>query len=114
VFEVSKRIWSTKIEENESTKKELIETFKILEGKLCDKPYFGGETFGFVDLALITFYSRFYSAEMFGNFSIEAEFPEINAWAKRCMQKDTVAKSIPDQKKVYEFLVQMRKQLGLD
>ncbi|GMY33526.1 probable glutathione S-transferase parC [Fagus crenata] len=114
VFKVSKRIWSTKIEENESAKKELIETFKILEGKLCDKPYFGGETFGFVDLALITFYSRFYSAEMFGNFSIEAEFPEINAWAKRCMQKDTVAKSIPDQKKVYEFLVQMRKQLGLD
>ena len=32
MFEVSKRIWSTKIEENESTKKELIETFKILVG----------------------------------------------------------------------------------
>ena len=109
-----KRIWFTKGEEREEAKKDFIESFKILEGQLSDKSYFGGETFGFVDIALITFYNRFYSSEMLGEFSIEAECSKIIAWAKRCLQKDTVAKSLPDQKKVYEFLVQLRNKLGLD
>ena len=109
-----KRIWFTKGEEREEAKKDFIESFKILEGELSDKSYFGGETFGFVDIALITFYNRFYSSEMLGEFSIEAECPKIIAWAKRCLQKDTVAKSLLDQKKVYEFLVQLRNKLGLD
>ena len=106
VCSVEKRIWFTKGEECEEAKKEFIESSKILEGELSDKPYFGGKTFGFVDIALITFYSRFYSFEMFGKFSIEAEFPKIIAWARRCIQKDTshtTAKSLPNQKKVYEF-----------
>ena len=103
VCSVEKRIWFTKGEEREEAKKEFIESFKILEGDLSNKPYFGGETFGFVDIALINFYSRFYSFEMFGKFSIEAEFPTIIAWAKRCLQKDTAAKSLPEQKNVFEF-----------
>ncbi|KAM3732225.1 hypothetical protein ACB098_11G043700 [Castanea mollissima] len=110
-----KRIWLTKGEEREEAKKELIENFKILEGELSETCLtLGGETIGFVNIALITFYRRFYSSEMFGKFSIEAECPKIIAWAKRCMQKDTVAKSLPDHKKVYEFLVQLRNKLGLD
>ncbi|KAM3684412.1 hypothetical protein ACJW30_11G041500 [Castanea mollissima] len=110
-----KRMWLTKGEELEEAKKELIESFKILEGALSETCLtLGGETIGFVNVALITFYRRFYSSEMFGKFSIEAECPKIIAWAKRCMQKDTVAKSLPDHKKVYEFLVQLRNKLGLD
>ncbi|KAL4598541.1 hypothetical protein ACB092_11G066200 [Castanea dentata] len=110
-----KRIWLTKGEEREEAKKELIESFKILEGELSETCLtLGGETIGFVNIALITFYRRFYSSEMFGKFSIEAECPKNIALAKRCMQKDTVAKSLPDHKKVYEFLVQLRNKLGLD
>ena len=30
------------------------------------------------------------------------------------MQKDSVAKSLLDQKKIHEFFVQLRKKLGLD
>jgi glutathione S-transferase len=90
------------------------ETFKILEGELGDKPSFGGESFGFADLALITFYSWFYAFETFGKFSIEAECPKIIAWAKRCLQKESVAKTLPDQKKVYEIVVEKRKSLGLE
>ena len=34
--------------------------------------------------------------------TLEVECPKIIAWAKRCMQKEAVAKTLPDQKKVYE------------
>ena len=85
-----------------------------MEGELGDKPYFGGETFGFVDLSLVTFYSWFHAYEVFGNINIAAECPKIIAWAKRCLQKETVAKSLPDQKKVYEAVVQLRKTRGYE
>ncbi len=48
--------------------------------------------------------------EAFGKLSMEVECPKIIAWAKRCMQKESVAKSLPDQKEVCEFVVQL---LGL-
>ncbi|KAM3732245.1 hypothetical protein ACB098_11G045600 [Castanea mollissima] len=114
VYDTAKKIWATKGEEQEAAKKEFIETFKILEGELGEKPFFGGETFGFVDIALITFYSWFYTYETFGNFSIEAECHKIIAWAKRCMQKESVANSLPDQKKIYEFTVWMKKYFSMD
>jgi glutathione S-transferase len=78
-----------------------------LEGELGDKPYFGGERFGFVDIALITFYRWFYVYETFGELSTEAECPKIVEWAKRCMQKESVAKTLPDQKKLYEFVLEI-------
>ncbi|KAF3950253.1 hypothetical protein ACB098_11G043800 [Castanea mollissima] len=114
VYEVSRKIWTTKGEEKEAGKKEFFEIFKTLEGELGDKPYFGGETFGFVDLSLIPFYSWFHAIETFGEFNMEAECPKIVAWAKRCLQIETVAKTLPDQKKVYEFVGQMRKRFGLE
>ena len=114
VYYVSRKVLTTKGEELESGKKEFIETFKILEWELGDKPYFGGETFGFVDLSLIPFYSWFIAYEIFGNINIEAECPKIIAWAKRWLQKESVAKSLPDQKKVYEFVGQSRKRDGLE
>ena len=85
-----------------------------MEGELGDKPYFRVEAFGFVDLSLITFYSWFHVFEVFGNFNIDAECPKIIAWAKRSLQKETVAKSLPDQKKVYEAVVQLRKICALE
>ncbi|XP_030967209.1 probable glutathione S-transferase [Quercus lobata] len=114
VYEVSRKIWTSKGEEKEAGKKEFFEIFKTLEGELGDKPYFGAETFGFVDLSLIPFYSWFYAIETFGEFNMEAECPKIVAWAKRYLQKETVAKTLPDQKKVYEFVGQMRKRFGLE
>nr|ABG73420.1 glutathione S-transferase isoform 2 [Castanea crenata] len=105
----AKKVWSTKGEEQEAGKKEFLEALKTMEGELGDKPYFGGETFGYVDLSFITFYSWFHAYEVLGNFNIEAECPKIITWAKRCMQKEAVANTLPDQKKVYEFVVQLRK-----
>jgi glutathione S-transferase len=107
VYAVGKKLFATKGEEQEAAKKEFLEIFKTLERELGEKPYFGGETFGFVDIALITFYSWFYVYETFGKFSMEAECPKIIAWAKRCLLKESVAKSLPDQKKVYERVLEL-------
>ncbi|KAK6132434.1 hypothetical protein DH2020_033811 [Rehmannia glutinosa] len=103
-----KGIWSTKGEDQETTK-EMIDALKLLEGELGDKRYFGGDDFGFVDVALIPFYCWFHVYETFGNFSIEENCPKLVEWAKRCMEKESVSKSLADPNKVYEFIVGMRK-----
>ncbi|KAH7543917.1 hypothetical protein JRO89_XS15G0061400 [Xanthoceras sorbifolium] len=104
LYNPSRGIWSTKGQEQEAAKKEFIEVLKVLEEQLKDKPFFGGETFGYVDVCLIGYYCWFYAYETFGNFSIEAECPQIIAWAKRCMQKESVSKTLPDAKKVFGFV----------
>uniref|UniRef100_M1B669 Glutathione S-transferase n=1 Tax=Solanum tuberosum TaxID=4113 RepID=M1B669_SOLTU len=114
LFDLGKKIWSTKGEEQEAAKNDFIECLKILEGALGEKPYFGGDNFGFVDIALIGYYSWFYAYETYGSFSIEAECPKLVAWAKRCMQRDSVANSLPDQHKVCEFVSVARQKLGIE
>lgn len=83
----------------------MIEILKLLEGELGDKKYFAGETFGFVDVAFVPFTSWFYTYETVGNFSVEKECPKLVAWAKRCMERDSVSKSLHDPHKVYEHLL---------
>jgi glutathione S-transferase len=111
VYAVGKKLFTSKGEELETAKNDFLEIYKTLEGELGEKPYFGGENFGLVDIALITFYSWFYAYETFGKFNMEAECPKFIAWVKRCMQKESVAQSLPDQKKVYELVV---KWFGLE
>jgi len=84
-----------------------------LEQELGDKPYFGGDKINFVDVALIPFYSWFYSYETLGNFKIKEYCPRIIEWAMRCMQRESVAKSLHDGKKVYEFYMEIKKRLGI-
>ena len=112
LYDSARRIWATKGEEKEAAKKEFIEILKTLEGELGNKPYFGGENFGYVDVALIPFYCWFYAYETFGNFKTETECPKLVEWAKRCMQRESVSKSLADPHKVYEFIVSLKKKLG--
>ncbi|KAK2407704.1 glutathione S-transferase [Trifolium repens] len=114
VGDVGGRIWAGKRDEIEVAKKELIEGLKELENVLGDKPYFGGETFGFVDIALIPFYSWFYTYEQLGNFKVEAECAKLIAWAKRCKERESVSKSVADEKEAYEYVVNYRKRFQLD
>ncbi|KAA8524942.1 hypothetical protein F0562_011420 [Nyssa sinensis] len=114
VYGLGKNVWTTKGEEQEAAKKKFIECLKLLEGELGDKPYFGGETFGLCDVALIPFYSCFGTYEICSNFSIEAECPTLTARAKRCMQKESVAKSLSDQHKIYDFAMQNKKKFGME
>ncbi|KAF8024333.1 hypothetical protein BT93_F1502 [Corymbia citriodora subsp. variegata] len=103
-------IWLSTGEALEAAKKEYIECLKVLEGELGDKAYFGGERFGYVDVSLIPFYSLFY-VEKLANFSIVEECPKLVAWAKRCLQRESVAKSLPDQDKLYDFVLEHKKKL---
>lgn len=86
----------------------------MLEEQLGEKSYYGGDDLGFVDIAVVPFYTWFKSYETFGNFSIESECPKLIAWAKRCLQKESVSKSLPDQHTVNEFVVDRRKKLGIE
>ncbi|KAI5662167.1 hypothetical protein M9H77_21490 [Catharanthus roseus] len=104
LYDAGKRIWTTKVEELEAAKKDYIEILKTLEGVLGDKPYFGGEEFGFLDVAMIPFYSSFHTFEAYGNFKIEPEVPKLLEWAKRCMQRESVSKGIIDPHKVYKLV----------
>ncbi|KAG5597455.1 hypothetical protein H5410_038687 [Solanum commersonii] len=112
LYDTSRKIYTTTGDEQETGKKDFIEILKVLEGALGEKPYYGGDNFG--DIALIGFYCRFHAYEIYGNFSIEAECPKLVAWGKRCMQRDSVAKTLPDQHKILEFIKMLRQKLGVE
>ncbi|KAK9750550.1 hypothetical protein RND81_02G204700 [Saponaria officinalis] len=114
IYNSIKKVWTTKGEDQDAGRKEFIENLKVLEEQLGDKMYFGGDTFGYVDVTLIPFYSWFYALEIVANFKFEESCPTLIAWAKRCMQRESVAKALPDEKKFYEFRVQKKKQLGIE
>ncbi|XP_061337087.1 probable glutathione S-transferase isoform X2 [Gastrolobium bilobum] len=112
VHEVAKKIWTGKVGEHEKDKEELIVNLKQLEEVLGDKPYFGGDTFGFLDVAFIPFHKWFYSYETVGELKVDC--PKLNAWAKRCLQRESVSKYLSDEKEVYEFVLSYRKKIGVD
>ncbi|CAN6545462.1 unnamed protein product [Malus baccata var. baccata] len=114
IYDIGRKLWTTKGEEYDAAKKDFLDCIGVLEGELGDKPFFGGETLGFVDVALIPFYSWFLVYEKFGNFSVEAEHPKFIAWVKRCMEKESVSKSLPEQEKVCDFVALLRKKFGIE
>lgn len=113
VYPCSKKLWTAKGAEHEASKKEFLDRIKLLEGELKSYPYFGGESLGFLDIAFLPFYSRFYTFEAFGNFSIEAECPKLVAWGKRCMEEEFVSRSLPHPHKIYDLVVEFTKKVGI-
>lgn len=99
-------------EEQVAAKKDLIDALRLVENELGDKPYFGGETLGFLDIALVPYSSWFETYEG-GNFSIEAECPKLMAWVKRCLERESVAKALPDPKKVIDFVNGLKQKMGI-
>ncbi|KAI3695613.1 hypothetical protein L1987_78612 [Smallanthus sonchifolius] len=112
MYEGGKKIWMTKGEDKEVAKREFIELLKVLEGQLGEKPYLIGESFGFADIALIPFSVWFYALNKDGNMKIEEECPNLAAWVKRCMERETVSKALPHPHKFYDHLMERRKQKG--
>lgn len=86
---------------------------KLIEGELGEKAYFGGESFGFNDITLIPFTYWIYTSEMNGNFSAEKECPKLMAWMKRCEERESVSKALPDPHKVHELVGQLKKMFWL-
>ncbi|CAA0816367.1 Glutathione S-transferase U25 [Striga hermonthica] len=110
IYSSGRLVWGATGEMQEVGKKELIESFKLLELELGDKPYFGGEKLGLVDVGLVPFYSWFYALETCGQFSLIHECPRLVSWAKRCLQRESVSKSLPDQYKIFDFLMDLKKK----
>jgi glutathione S-transferase len=46
IYPIGRNLWASEGEVKESSKKDLIQCFKILEEQLGDKLYFGDESFG--------------------------------------------------------------------
>ncbi|KAA8524950.1 hypothetical protein F0562_011412 [Nyssa sinensis] len=114
IFSIGRTACMSTGEVQEGARKELIECFKLLEAELGAKPYFGDETFGLVDIALIPVHCWFYAFKMFCNLNMAVECPKIVAWDKRCMKKESVSKTLVDQHKFYEFLLGLRKKHGVE
>ncbi|KAJ9159732.1 hypothetical protein P3X46_025211 [Hevea brasiliensis] len=95
---LGRKIWTTKREEQKVAMKEFIESLKLLEAELGEKPYFGGESFNYVDIILVSSYS---------------ECPKLIQWAKRCLEKESVLNSLPDHKEVYGFDLELKKRFGI-
>ncbi|XP_057976667.1 probable glutathione S-transferase [Malania oleifera] len=113
IYEIQRRLGWGPLKDRAIAKNELIECLKVLEVELGEKTYFGGESFNIVDIAFVPFSARFYAYETFGNFSMAVECPRLVRWVQRCMQKESVAKSLPTQQASYEYLLEREKQLGV-
>lgn len=108
------RYAKSKGEEKEAAKKELLEGLQVLEEQLGNKPYFGGDNFGFVDVALVPLLNMLYTFTFAGKFIHDEKYPNITSWAKRCAQKESVSKSIPQEDKVKRFVDEKRLVLNKD
>ncbi|KAL6544673.1 Glutathione S-transferase U1 [Orobanche minor] len=112
VYEAGRKIPSTtKADEQEAVKKDFIDSLKLLEEELGDEPYFGGDVFGLVDVTLAPLCCSFDAFETCENLSIEAHCPKLIEWAKRCMEKESVSKSLADPDKVCELFSSLKKNI---
>ncbi|KAH9290243.1 hypothetical protein KI387_034360, partial [Taxus chinensis] len=123
IFDAGSRIIISKGEAQEEAKRDIVENLQHLEGALKQMskggPYFGGEVFGFLDIAFIPFIpfvTWFHSHEIIGNFKLQFEtrFPLLHAWVTKCMERESVKKIVPTPERLLEFALQLRKEFVVD
>ncbi|XP_066385958.1 probable glutathione S-transferase GSTU1 [Miscanthus floridulus] len=114
LYDCGTRLWKLKGDGHAHARTEMVEILRTLEGALGEGRFFGGEAFGFVDVALVPFTSRFLSYERFGDLSVEKECPRLAAWAKRCAERPSVAKNLDTPEKIIERICGMKKRLGIE
>ncbi|GLJ19072.1 hypothetical protein SUGI_0342490 [Cryptomeria japonica] len=109
-------IFRSKGEEQEGGKRQFIESLVILEETLKGKDYFGGNTFGMVDIAFAPLICWFHMYEVLGEFKImfENKFPSIFRWMKRCIERESVKRNLPQQERVLQSVLQFRRHSLLD
>uniref|UniRef100_A0ACD5YRX4 Uncharacterized protein n=1 Tax=Avena sativa TaxID=4498 RepID=A0ACD5YRX4_AVESA len=114
VYGIGTRLWRLKGEQRAAARAEMLETLRTLDAELGDRAFFAGEAFGFVDVALIPLTSWFYSYEKHGGFSVQAEFPRLAEWARRCGERDSVAKILTKPEEVLDFIGVLKKHYGVE
>ncbi|XP_065023288.1 probable glutathione S-transferase parA [Musa acuminata AAA Group] len=113
-YECGTRLWKFKGSEQAAAKEVFIGNLRLLEGELGDKKYFAGDAFGFVEIAIVPFGRWFYSYMTCAGFSIEEAAPNLVAWGKRCMERESVTKALCDPHNVYELVSILRKRDGVE
>nr|WAA68368.1 tau class glutathione S-transferases [Pinus densata]WAA68411.1 tau class glutathione S-transferases [Pinus yunnanensis] len=111
---VVQRILKCTGEAQEEGTRYMLECLGLLEGELSaggGKPYFAGDQFGFLDIVLIPNSPWFYALETLAKWKIpwDGEFPRLQGWMKRCLERESVKKILQDPLKVSEYAIQLRK-----
>ncbi|WVZ79615.1 hypothetical protein U9M48_027177 [Paspalum notatum var. saurae] len=117
VYEAGTRLWKLKGGEARAklqARAEIVEVLGNLDAELGEKEFFGGEVFGLVDVALVPFVPWLPSYERYGEFSVEETAPRLAAWARRCAERESVARSLHPPEKVDEFITLLKKVYGIE
>lgn len=83
---------------------------KELEAELGNKPYFGGDTLGLVDVVLIPHYAWFHTYETCADFCIRSHCPKLIKWIQRCLKRESVSNCLPDPEEVYEYAMKLKER----
>jgi glutathione S-transferase len=109
------RLWKLQGEPQKLARAEMLEILKTLEAELREKEFFGGEHgFGLVDAAFAPSTAWFLTYESYGEFSVAEVAPRLAAWAARCGERESVARSLYSPEKVYDFIGGLRKKWGIE
>ncbi|XP_066393331.1 probable glutathione S-transferase isoform X2 [Miscanthus floridulus] len=95
------RFFTNRGEEKAAAMAELLGHLRRLEAVLRDRPFFGGDEFGFLDVALVPFSSMFYGYERHGGVDMEAECPVLLRWVRRCGERVSVRDVLPSGQDMY-------------
>ncbi|KAH9319945.1 hypothetical protein KI387_021714, partial [Taxus chinensis] len=84
---------------------EFVENLVLLEETLKGKDYFGGDKFGLVDIMLAPHICWFPVLEIVADFkiSIEEKISLIAAWIKKCKERESVKKILPQSESVLQL-----------
>uniref|UniRef100_A0A0D6QUS5 glutathione transferase n=1 Tax=Araucaria cunninghamii TaxID=56994 RepID=A0A0D6QUS5_ARACU len=119
---VDKKFWAagwrtamTEGESQEEAKMEFVDSFLLLEEALRKtsggKPFFGGDTFGYLDIVLAPYISLWPAVEILGDFKIPFDrCPHLSAWAQLVSQRQSVKKILPTPETALELIAGRRKQ----
>uniref|UniRef100_A0A0E0M0G8 Glutathione S-transferase n=1 Tax=Oryza punctata TaxID=4537 RepID=A0A0E0M0G8_ORYPU len=114
LFDCQTRLWKLRAGEasHEQAKRDMVEVLETLEAELGEREFFGGEAFGYLDVVLVPFVAWFHAYEKLGGFAMAEICPRLVAWGERCKEKDSVAKTLTDPEKVYEFALYLKDKFG--
>ncbi|CAN6181261.1 unnamed protein product [Urochloa humidicola] len=103
VYDAQTRFFTSRGEEKMAALAELLGHLRRLEAVLGDKAFFGGDEFGFLDVALVPFSAMFYGYEQHGGVDMETECPTLLRWVKRCGERESVREVLPSGLDMYQI-----------
>ncbi|KAJ1259642.1 hypothetical protein BS78_10G171400 [Paspalum vaginatum] len=92
-YEAGTWLWKLKGDARAQARYEIVRVLGSLDAELGDKEFFDGDVFGLVDIALVPF---------------------APTWARRCAERESVAKTLYPPEKVDEFITLLKKVYGIE